>query len=490
MVKISVVIPAFNEEKFLARCLESLRNQDYEGVYEIIVVDNGSNDNTVQTARSFGVRVISCPQRGTVRARDAGFKSSSGETIVQADADTVYPADWLSRIDRHFSSHPEAIAVAGDVVYTGSPFWARPLQFFRRLINRLSFRFLGKTPFCLAAVFAFRRQALLKAGGYNINLPFIGDEHDVLVRLSKVGKIVYDGHLLAETSSRRFTGRMWQFLLVDMFYGTIVEQIWFRVTGRSLTRTRACPRAEHAGQRRFFLRHAWSLATTCIIVGILGWGYFSPSSDVFGNTYARAASPEKVIALTFDDGPNEPYTSQILDILSAHGVKATFFVIGKNVEYYPDVAKRIVAEGHVLGNHSYTHRPLTEFDVPDYSELDRAQNVIYETTGVRPRLFRPPYGRKTPWELEYVKKKGLITVTWSVSANDPHKPPPETIENRIVHQVRPGAIILLHDGNGTQHGSDRSRTVEALPKIIESLQAQGYTFVTVPELLEVSPYIE
>jgi peptidoglycan/xylan/chitin deacetylase (PgdA/CDA1 family) len=216
----------------------------------------------------------------------------------------------------------------------------------------------------------------------------------------------------------------------------------------------------------------------------------SPTSNVYGKTYARVASTQKAIALTFDDGPNEPYTSQILDILSSYGVKATFFVVGENVEYYPDVARRIVAEGHVLGNHSYTHRAFTEFDVPDYSELDRAQSVIYQTTGVKPRLFRPPYGRKTPWELEYVKKKGLITVTWSDSANDPHKPPSDIIEKRILQHVHPGVIILLHDGNGTKHDSDRSQTVAALPKIIESLEAEGYTLVTIPELLQVSPYIE
>jgi peptidoglycan/xylan/chitin deacetylase (PgdA/CDA1 family) len=122
--------------------------------------------------------------------------------------------------------------------------------------------------------------------------------------------------------------------------------------------------------------------------------------------------------------------------------------------------------------------------------VDLAQAAIYNVTGVRPHLFRPPYGRKTPWELEYVKRKGLVTVTWSVSANDPHKPPSDAITEKVLHAARPGAIILLHDGNGIKHGADRSRTVAALPQIIESLKAQGYTFVTVPEVLGISPYIE
>jgi peptidoglycan/xylan/chitin deacetylase (PgdA/CDA1 family) len=342
----------------------------------------------------------------------------------------------------------------------------------------------------LACNFAFRREALVKAGGYNTGLPFVGDEQDLLNRLGKVGKIIYDGRLLAETSSRRFRGRFWQFYFADMFYGTILEQIWFRLTGRSLAHNRASPREEHAEQRAGQRRWAWALGAIAVIFGILSYAYFTPTAQVFGQTYDRVASSQKTVALTFDDGPNEPYTSQILDILDSYGVKATFFTIGQNVEYYPDVARRIVAEGHVLGNHSYTHQAFAEFDVPDYSELDSAQEAIYRITGVKPHLFRPPYGRKTPWELEYVKKKGLVVVTWSDSANDPHRPPPQTIETRILQRVRPGAIILLHDGNMTKHGSDQSRTVAALPKIIESLREQDYTFVTISELLQVPPYMK
>jgi len=487
---ISIVVPVYNEEKYLSRCLQSLREQDYEGDYEIVVVDNGSSDSSVQIANNFGVKVIFCARRGTVYAREAGFMACSGTIIVQADADTVYPSDWLTRIARHFSSDSEAVAVAGEVSYEASPAWARALQSFRRFLNLLSSRFLGKPAFCLACSFAFRREALLKAGGYNTRLPFVGDEQDLLARLSGTGKVVYDRHLRAVTSSRRFRGRFWQYLFIDMLYGTILEQIWLKLTGRSLTRSRACPREAYSVKPNRHPRWALSMGMCVIVAGILSYGYFFPASDVFGKTYAQAVTTQKVIALSFDDGPNEPYTSQILDILSSYGVKATFFVVGKNVEYYPDVARRIVAEGHVLGNHSYTHKALSEFDVPDYSEVDLAQAAIYNVTGVRPHLFRPPYGRKTPWELEYVKRKGLVTVTWSVSANDPHKPPSDAITEKVLHAARPGAIILLHDGNGIKHGADRSRTVAALPQIIESLKAQGYTFVTVPEVLGISPYIE
>jgi len=229
------------------------------------------------------------------------------------------------------------------------------------------------------------------------------------------------------------------------------------------------------------------------------YGYFVPASPVFGKVYYKATSTDNVVALTFDDGPNEPYTSQILDILASHNIKATFFVIGKNVELYPETAKRIVAEGHVVGNHSYSHNAnhaLTEYGSKD---LQLAQEVIFNVTSVKPHLYRPPHGKKSPWELQAIKKDGLIEVTWSVSANDQHvlafwgKPSPETFAREIVSETNPGEIILLHDGYGTSHGtaeSDKSLTVEALPLIIEQLQAKGYRFVTVPELLNVPAYNE
>jgi len=487
---ISIVIPAYNEERYLAKCLKSLKEQDYQGQYEIIVVDNGSDDSTSQVARDFECKVVFCPKRGVVYARETGLKASSGEIIVQADADTVYPSNWLSRIAKHFSSHPELVAVSGDVSYASCPLWARPWIFARRLINSHTFRSSGKPLWCLASSFACRREALLKAGGYNTALPFIGDELDLLARLCKVGKVIYDRHLVALSSPRRFRGRFWQNFFLDWFYSTILEQWLFKFTGKSLTGPRSCPREEYYGQLSFRPHLVWSIGVVGVIVSILGYSYFSPTADVFGKTIDRVATSQKSIALTFDDGPNEPYTSQVLDILNSYGVKSTFFVVGKNAEYYPDVARRVVAEGHVIGDHSYTHKPLAEFDVPDYTELDKAQNAIYQVTGVKPHLFRPPYGRKTPWELEYVKMKGLVTVTWSSSANDPSQPPPNTIEKLILENVHPGMIILLHDGNGIKHGSDRSRTVAALPYIIESLKAQGYTLVTVPELIQTSPYIE
>jgi peptidoglycan/xylan/chitin deacetylase (PgdA/CDA1 family) len=241
------------------------------------------------------------------------------------------------------------------------------------------------------------------------------------------------------------------------------------------------------------------LPVPVLILSLVAYGYFIPASPVFGKVYYKGSPAENIVALTFDDGPNDPYTSQILDILDSYNIKATFFVIGRNVELYPETARRIVAEGHILGNHSYSHNAnhaLTEYG---FRDLQLAQEVIFNITGVSPHLYRPPHGKKSPWELYDVKKEGLIEVTWSVSANDQHvvayfgEPSPETFAKEIVHETHPGEIILLHDGYGTLHGtvkSDKDITVKALPLIIEQLQAKGYRLVTVPELLDKPAYNE
>lgn len=226
-----------------------------------------------------------------------------------------------------------------------------------------------------------------------------------------------------------------------------------------------------------------------VISGTLVYGFFVPTSEAFGKVYYASKIHEKVVALTFDDGPNEPYTSQILDILHQYDVKATFFVVGRNVEYYPETTRRIIAEGHVVGNHSWNHSAVQP--IVDRRDLDlaRSQRAIKQVAGVEPHLFRPPFGRKTPWEMKQLRKQDMVVVTWSVSANDPRQPPPSVIAGRVVKRTKSGAIILLHDGNETIHGGNRTNTVAALPLIIEILTREGYTFVTVPELLKVDPYL-
>ena len=198
-----------------------------------------------------------------------------------------------------------------------------------------------------------------------------------------------------------------------------------------------------------------------LVMFVVAGGYFLPTAPFFGKVYASEKTPDKIIAITFDDGPNEPYTSEILDILSNYNIKATFFVIGENAEFYPEIVNKIIADGDVVANHSYSHNAnhaLTDFGVED---MLKGENTIYSITGLKPHLYRPPHGKKSPWEIEGVKDAGMIEVTWDVAADDEHdfayfgKPSAQEYANEIVNAAKPGGIILLHDGHGLLHNVPR-----------------------------------
>ena len=486
---ISIVIPALNEESLLSDCLRSLRTQEYKGEYEIIVADNGSTDATADIARKFGAKVVTCSEiKSVFYARQAGAEAAQGDIIAQADADTIYPKDWLHRIADTFTSHPEVVAVTGRFVYRDSPWWAKCEYFLRHIGNLITAPF-GKPAVISGATLAFRRNAFLSVNGYR-GLTYSPDQIGICQRLSKLGKVIYDSNLCIITSSRAVQKPF--FMIISDFIAHLCR--WAAHPVKS-----CAVRIQHIIWKTQLRRLAAAISFLLIfLIAFAAYGYFEPTSPVFGKVYYGKNTKNKVIALTFDDGPNEPYTSQILDILSSNSIKATFFVIGENVQHDPTSAEKIMADGNVLGNHSYSHdanHALTEFGAKD---LEKAEEVINNTLGVRPYLYRPPHGKKSPWELEAVKKLGMIEITWNVSANDQHvfaifgKPTPNEFAEEIVKEAKPGSIILLHDGFGTLHDTpkaDRSLTVKALPIIIEQLKAEGYSFVTVPQLLHVPAYI-
>ena len=222
--------------------------------------------------------------------------------------------------------------------------------------------------------------------------------------------------------------------------------------------------------------------------------------DIVDETYTRVPTPFVIhrsgdvpgkLALTFDDGPDPEWTPQILDILKAKGVKASFFVIGANAESYPDLVQRIVAEGHDLGNHTFTHPNLGEFpDVLVKLEINANQRLIEALTGRSMRLFRAPYmGDTDPttsdeiMPIEIAQSMGSTSVGVSVDPDDWQQPSADEIVQRVLSQVNDpnpetrGNIILLHNSGG-----DRSATVAALPDLIDRLKAQGYSFVPASEL--------
>jgi len=183
---------------------------------------------------------------------------------------------------------------------------------------------------------------------------------------------------------------------------------------------------------------------------------------------------DKVCALTFDDGPDRRFTPRMLDELRKRRIRATFFVIGEQVALYPEIAKRLVAEGHVIGNHSYTHPWLDR--MPDdivAAELKSSDEVITRVTGKPPTLFRPPRGGLTPTIIRQCAERKLKIVRWSVCADNQEAPTPQLMAQRVLDRAEPGMIVLIHDGRM----AIREKDVQALPLILDGLQKLGYVFV-------------
>jgi len=190
---------------------------------------------------------------------------------------------------------------------------------------------------------------------------------------------------------------------------------------------------------------------------------------------------KKNIFLTFDDGPSEPYTSQILDILKEFEAKASFFVCGENVKQYPQTVERIIEEGHVIGNHTYSHSLILSLFGCLAKEIEKTTKIIQETVGVRTNFFRPPWGLVTSRLAKYLEKNNYKLILWDINTQDWQRPPVRVIEERIFSKIKPNSIILFHDGHcGKSY--DRSQTVSALPPIIKKLKEQSYILKNIREL--------
>lgn len=217
-------------------------------------------------------------------------------------------------------------------------------------------------------------------------------------------------------------------------------------------------------------------------------GSTSPHAQWLGPVNDHGDRDQHLVALTFDDGPNPEFSLAVAQILDERGVKGTFFEVGKAVAQRPDITATLLADGQVIGNHSYLHDAVRYLD-PRYPELDRAERAIATASGVCPALFRPPHGAHTPFMSWKLWRNGMTMVTWDVSAKDWVEDDPERLANNILAKVKPGSIILLHDGLDGNIPADRSVVVRALPAILDGLRARGLTPVTVPELLHVAPYL-
>jgi peptidoglycan-N-acetylglucosamine deacetylase len=225
---------------------------------------------------------------------------------------------------------------------------------------------------------------------------------------------------------------------------------------------------------------------TGTLVGATAAGYQSlaPTGQWFGRAFCKGSRSSKQIALTFDDGPNDPHTLHLLDVLSKHNVHATFFLIGRYVHQRPDIAAEIAKRGHVTGNHTFTH-PLLTFQSPESirREIVQCRDAIQDAVGDHTNLFRPPWGGRRPAVFRIARQLGLEPVMWNITGYDWKAPSPEFIEQKVGSRIRGGDVILLHDGGHASFGTDRSATVAAVDRLITRFLAEGYEFVSIPKMM-------
>ena len=231
-----------------------------------------------------------------------------------------------------------------------------------------------------------------------------------------------------------------------------------------------------AAQKGFLA--AWILSSAVVTMGLL-----RPRSRMFGVSLVEAA-PQPKVALTFDDGPHPEDTPAILEILQEAGVRATFFFVGKRARRYPEIVRRVAQSGHEIEVHSDTHPWWFSLASANRTrrEVRDATGILNDLSGTRPRFFRPPMGHKSLTLSQVLHEQGLQMVTWSVRPFDTMRRTAETIRESVLSKVKPGGIVLLHEGTGREPGKP-SRTVQALPCMLKGLRERGLEPVRLEELL-------
>jgi peptidoglycan-N-acetylglucosamine deacetylase len=232
----------------------------------------------------------------------------------------------------------------------------------------------------------------------------------------------------------------------------------------------------------------WAVLASCAIaiamIGFLTYAIVHPSSQFFASVVSRLTTKEPVVALTFDDGPDPVFTPRVLDVLAAHGAKATFFVLGERAALHPDLILRMHREGHTVGTHTQSHRLKFHFGSPTYvqREIEDAIAIVANVIKTPPTLFRPPQGLRTPcFASGWQRTRGLTCVTWSVRGLDSLPTTAESVVARVQKHLEPGAIVTLHDGTGLGGGHDRAPTLEALTTLLSLCKARGLRCVSLSD---------
>jgi peptidoglycan-N-acetylglucosamine deacetylase len=224
--------------------------------------------------------------------------------------------------------------------------------------------------------------------------------------------------------------------------------------------------------------------TAAAAASAAGYQSMAPTGQWFGRTFVAGARGSRQIALTYDDGPNDPHTLKLLEVLWRHDVRATFFMMGRYARQRPDIARAVAQAGHVIGNHTFTHPNLIfKLEAETRRELVECRQALQDAVGEHSNLFRPPFGGRRPGTLRIARELGLQPVLWNVTGYDWNAPPAAVIEGKVMRQIRGGDVILLHDGEHRAFGADRTQTVIATENLIRLYKDDGWKFVTVEEML-------
>jgi peptidoglycan/xylan/chitin deacetylase (PgdA/CDA1 family) len=241
--------------------------------------------------------------------------------------------------------------------------------------------------------------------------------------------------------------------------------------------------------------HQWTIYNLSMLGALLtgtaaaaavtaGYQSMAPTGQWYGRTFTGLGPGTRQLALTYDDGPNDPHTLHLLDVLARHSVPATFFLIGRYARRRPDIVREIVTRGHVIGNHTFSHPLLIFKSVAEIrQELSSCREALLDAVGEHSNLFRPPFGGRRPAALRVARELGLEPVLWNVTGYDWNAPPATAIERKVTKQVCGGNVILLHDGGHRQMGADRSQTVLATDRLIQRYKGEGYEFSAIPMML-------
>lgn len=508
----SVVVPAHNEGTFIASCLESLQQQDYRGPYEVIVVDNASDDDTAEVACDYGAQVLYEQRLGPARARQTGLDRAKGEIVAFIDADSQAPRHWLSSLASRLLANPALLFVSGPYAFSDLGPVVRVLSragnFIAISLDHAFRRAWHRGGALWGSNFAVRREDLVAAGGFDTSISFLGEDYELSLRLSTRGRGGVLPGLCVLTSGRRLRAQG----LFTTYFDYVANYFYVLFTGRPIpagiqglprrVRRRATCGLKLLKRLRFYLflvgggvlageaagvgSNLWIVASTCLLASLAIYDGVSPRSQVYGRVFFRGPHHSSQVALTFDDGPNPRCTWAVLDVLRHHGMQGTFFLTGQKCDLYPDLCRAVISAGHAVGNHSYGHdrmlslRPLRIAS----SDLERTSESIRSATGVETQLFRPPYGFRTPWLMKLLRDRDYRVVTWDVMTNDwdTHKKSGDVVRD-VISRARGGSIIVLHDGRSRHMEHERQNLLEALPQILESLSQRGYELVTVPDLL-------